>query len=379
MAMVYDAAHGEVVLFGGAAGGFVPLGDTWTWDGAKWTERHPATSPAARWYSGMTYDAAHGEVVLFGGYGSDYLGDTWTWDGTTWTEQHPATSPSARSGMGMTYDAARDQVVLFGGDDGSRHSDTWTWDGTNWTLRHPGAFPQARYITVATYDAARGKVLLFGGYDGIGCCLSDTWTWDGTTWTQQHPTTFPPGRFSSGMTFDAAEGDVVLFGGFDSQQWGVRNDTWTWDGTTWTEQHPATSPSDRGGVGTTYDAARGEMLLFGGAGGCCPGPLLGDTWTRDAESWRVPFVAHVRLSPNSGPPGTTVQVKGTGFAAFERMTIRFVDSVTGKTGLQKLKTDATGSFTTQVTVPADATAGAQKITASGWRSGQHVKAKFTVT
>jgi hypothetical protein len=81
----------------------------------------------------------------------------------------------------------------------------------------------------------------------------------------------------------------------------------------------------------------------------------------------------------SGPPGTVVQVKGTGFAAFERLTIRFVDSLTGKTGLQKLKTDATGAFNTQVTVPTDGTAGLQRITASGWRSGQHAKAKFTVT
>jgi hypothetical protein len=55
----------------------------------------------------MAYDAARGEVVLFGGWDGTLLGDTWTWDGTTWTEEHPAISPPARILMGMAYDPGR--------------------------------------------------------------------------------------------------------------------------------------------------------------------------------------------------------------------------------------------------------------------------------
>ena len=33
---------------------------------------------------GMAYDAAHGQVVLFGGFNTRALGDTWTWDGAAW-------------------------------------------------------------------------------------------------------------------------------------------------------------------------------------------------------------------------------------------------------------------------------------------------------
>ncbi len=64
----------------------------------------------------MAYDAATGDVVLFGGAGRHgRLGGTWTWDGSTWTKQAPATSPPARDGASMAYDAATGTVVLFGG------------------------------------------------------------------------------------------------------------------------------------------------------------------------------------------------------------------------------------------------------------------------
>ncbi len=64
------------------------------------------------------------------------------------------------------------------------------------------------------YDAATGTVVLFGG--GGRRPVGDTWTWDGTTWTQQHPATSPPVRCGTSMAYDAATGTVVLFGGGDS-------------------------------------------------------------------------------------------------------------------------------------------------------------------
>ncbi len=72
------------------------------------------------------------------------------------------------------------------------------------------------------YDAATGTVVLFGGNDLFGA-LADTWTWDGTTWTQRHPATSPSARTSASMAYDAATGTVVLFGGGH----GILG-TWTW-------------------------------------------------------------------------------------------------------------------------------------------------------
>src|ERR1700719_986653 len=59
--------------------------------GLSWTRQAPASSPPARSGASMAYDAATGTVVLFGGGGANSsLSDTWTWDGATWTQQHPA-------------------------------------------------------------------------------------------------------------------------------------------------------------------------------------------------------------------------------------------------------------------------------------------------
>jgi hypothetical protein len=49
----------------------------------------------------------------------------------------------------------------------------------------------------------------------------------------------------------------------------------------------------------------------------------------------------VHLSPKSGPPGTVVDVTGTGYASLEQVTIKFIDTVNGKTVLGTFATDAT--------------------------------------
>src|SRR5207253_2319232 len=41
------------------------------------------------------------------------------------------------------------------------------------------------------------------------------------------------------------------------------------------------SPSPRSGMGMAYDAARAEVVLFGGGRSCCSGDYLNDTWTWD--------------------------------------------------------------------------------------------------
>jgi hypothetical protein len=177
--LAYDAARGEVVLFGGQDGSY--LGQTWTWDGSDWTKLTPAHSPPARAYLAMAYDAARDQVVLFGGFGGSYLGDTWTWDGSDWTMRTPGHSPTPRTNSGMASDAAG-QVLLFGGGASAPFGDTWSWDGSDWAERTPAHSPSARQFTGMAFDAAIGEVVLFGGADG-GIPFADTWTWNGSDWT----------------------------------------------------------------------------------------------------------------------------------------------------------------------------------------------------
>lgn len=132
-AMAYDSAHGQVVLYGGfTSNNFTSaLGDTWLWDGSNWTQASPQTSPSARAEHAMVYDSAHGQVVLFGGVGgTGTVGDTWTWEGSSWTQGSPEASPPARSQHAMAYDSAHDQVVLFGGASAGFPpvlGDTWSY------------------------------------------------------------------------------------------------------------------------------------------------------------------------------------------------------------------------------------------------------------
>ena len=78
------------------------------------------------------------------------------------------------------------------------------------------------------------------------------------------------------MAFDPGTGQLVLFGGTNNEADPV-NDTWTWDGSTWTQQSPATSPSARHLASAgAYDPDAGQLVLFGGYGrrlsSTTPGP-----------------------------------------------------------------------------------------------------------
>jgi hypothetical protein len=109
------------------------------------------------------------------------------------------------------------------------------------------------------------------------------------------------------MAYDAATSQLVLFGGFGGS--GQLGDTWIWNGTTWTQQSPARSPSARDYSSMAYDAATSQLVLFGGG---TASSYLNDTWTYGVVSAKPTITA---ISPISGPTsgGTTVTVTGTGF------------------------------------------------------------------
>src|SRR5262245_23099562 len=105
-AIAYDDARQVVVLFGGTSvqEGTANRSDTWEWDGNRWNQRRPATSPVARTFHAMAYDGARQRTVLFGGTYFDslvgdivYGSDTWTWDGTNWSQIAPAVAPTGRA------------------------------------------------------------------------------------------------------------------------------------------------------------------------------------------------------------------------------------------------------------------------------------------
>jgi hypothetical protein len=286
--MAYDAAGYYTLFFGGANAG-AQYGDTWAWR-SGWHQLSPAASPSARSSSAMAYDPTTGTVVLFGGGGSaTTLNDTWLWDGVTWTQQFPPVSPPARSGnQSMVYDAAAGTVVLFGGysssigkpTGGVPLGDTWVWNGRTktWTQKFPATSPSARRAPLA-YDPITRTVVLFGGDNGGGdCCniyYNDTWTWNGLTWTQQSPATSPPGRTEHSLAYDAGLGQVIVHGGYFDPGNGL-TDTWAWSGRKWTQLNLSNEPGGRWGSGMDFDPLSDGLLLFGGE--VTGDPFTNQTW-----------------------------------------------------------------------------------------------------
>ncbi len=274
--MAYHPTNG-VVLFGGSAPpGNTFLGDTWGWNGSSWTKLSQ-TGPSARAGHEMAYDAARGEVVLFGGHDGAYRDDTWVWNGTSWTEKTGlATKPGARSWHAMAYDESRQVVVLFGGwNGGSYLGDTWEWNGSSWTIV-PQSGPSAREGHAMAFHPANG-VVLFGG--GAGTPNNETWAWNGAIWSKltgagNQPA---PQRYFNTMAYDNFLQRIVLFGGGDAAT--ILNDTWVWDGDHWCLVCPdssLSSPDRRSRHAMGYDPVRHKTVVFGGY--ISVSDVLDDTW-----------------------------------------------------------------------------------------------------
>ncbi len=258
-----------------------------------WTQQGPATQPSARSMHAVETMSRHGQVLLFGGEttnGSGYLNDTWTYANGAWTHLVSASSTAAsrRGGHAMCYDLIRDRVVLFSGWDGARYpNDTWEFDPGTTTWNSPASStstaPQGRDWGTLTYDTARQVSVLFGGHDWTLPInkLDDTWLWDGTTWTLTTPATSPGKRFGHAAAYDPGTRRVIMFGGAVDGI-GIANDTWAWDGTNWQQLAPAQSPPARVFHAMDYDLQRNRIVMFGGN---TNGTLANDVWEWDGSNW----------------------------------------------------------------------------------------------
>ena len=205
-------------------------------------------------------------------------------------------------GMCVIIASATFAVLVPGPDAGA------TTPPPTWEQLSPVTSPSARILASMAYDSGTGQLVLFGGNDN-GDILGDTWTWNGTTWTKQSPATSPSDRYDAPMAYDTATGQLVLFGGTLATSPPESNDTWTWNGTTWAQQVPATSPPARVLASMAYDSGTGQLVLFDGL---TSGGELNDTWAYLPVT-AIPTVSAV--SPNSGPVtgGTAITITGTGF------------------------------------------------------------------
>jgi hypothetical protein len=197
-----------------------------------------------------------------------------------------------RYGHSLAYDAVRKKTDLFGGYNpnvisGGYLGDTWTFDGTNWIQLNPTTTPSRRYGAKMLYAPWNGgEVVLFGGITQNGQRSDETWIWNGTTWTQANPATKPSPRSTPAMAYDAARDKIVLFSGAAAS-----NDTWLFDGTTWTLAASQVSPPSWDQHIAAYDAERKQVVLVSYEG----------TWVWNGQSWSK--ATPVQDIPQSGNGG----------------------------------------------------------------------------
>ena len=76
---------------------------------------------------------------------------------------------------------------------------------SDWNLLSPGSSPSMRTAHAMSYDLFRDRVVVFGGTPGgLSNALNDTWEFDGTTWTNVSPSpaNSPSARVGHIMAFD---------------------------------------------------------------------------------------------------------------------------------------------------------------------------------
>jgi hypothetical protein len=207
--------------------------------------------------------------------------------------------PAVRDGGGMAYDGVRHQSILFGGLGGgtqgpTSRSDTWAYTGGGtWAQFSPATVPPGRFGNAMVFDSQHGNITMFGGgfYNNnvVIFTYNDTWTWNGTNWTQLFPSVSPSARYLVGAAYDTTHNQMVVFGGVGVA--GYLGDTWVFNGTNWTQKFPAHAPPARAAGMMVYDPLRAKVYLFGGVNNLT---YYGDTWAWDGTDW-------TQLSPANFP------------------------------------------------------------------------------
>jgi hypothetical protein len=241
--------------------------------------------------------------------------------------------------------------------------------------QNPATAPPPRYRPSMAYHSATGTIVLFGGFDSSFNLLNDTWIWNGLTWTEQHSASAPSARYSAALADDPENGMVVLFGGSDGSASieGDLGDTWTWDGTMWTRRMVTIAPVPSFSGNMAYDAARQTVLLFGGAS-LAKGALR-DTWFWEGSA--VPQALSVASRKTHGVAGifeidlplaggTGIESRSGGTSAAHQIVVRFGGAITfgsaAVTGGTGTLASTIGNGTAEVTANLMGVGNAQTIT-----------------
>jgi hypothetical protein len=282
--IAFDPIQGKLLMYGGLQS-TTPLNDTWTFDGATWTQLTPATTPPPRWGHRMVLDTRRMRIVTFGGRSptaTANANDTWEWNGVDWQQVVTANAPSARGFYGLAFDERRGKTVLFGGQLGgfipSGGNETWEYDGVDWTRATPAFTMPGLESPAMAYDQGRGVVVMFGGWDtNVSPAVDhrETWEYDGVDWVLRPTANAPLTGYRTGMVYDQDRGRMVLYGGYSG---GVQQNAWEFDGNDWTNVLPGGGPGRISEGFMAYNPVLQSTVYFGGSGPNVVGTVNNETW-----------------------------------------------------------------------------------------------------
>jgi galactose oxidase-like protein len=271
-AVAYDSARQNVVLFGGSNLGATDVrSDVATYARGAWRFPNTVVRPSPRSLSGFQSDPVSGTVWLFGGLletGTGFVDDFWGYRGQQFFPLTIDQGPGGGCTTPLTaYDSDRARLVLS-----CSGSTVFEWDSAAFTWKSITLtkVPSARRFANMVYDRKLKKTVMFGGYSDTGNYLNETWTWDGTAWTQVKTKTSeaPNNRGLMAMWYDPLAEKTIVYGGLGrpnlNQNITRYSDMWSFDGTKWTKLSVTQTPGERFGAMTAIDPTSNKVLLFGG-------------------------------------------------------------------------------------------------------------------
>jgi hypothetical protein len=279
--MVYDSQRHRVVVFGGRKESTVIRqkfglhSDTWegVFENGEWVWRDlaPAAAPEGRFFQGMAYDRDRDRVLLYGGfnYGSDgklaALFDTWEFDGENWTRV-AQNGPQVSKPL-LVFDAGRSQTLLLGTDTSAKPvMFRWNQDAARWDSVTAATLPTCVNEAQFVYQVHNGRPLVTGGLCGGSGFVDDTFEWDGTTWTKITPVRggSTSREVDAAMAYDTAAQVTVRFGGHNSITAVPDAQTYVYRNNRWRRVANNSNPAPRSMPLFRRDAERGVSWLFGG-------------------------------------------------------------------------------------------------------------------
>lgn len=269
-ASAYDPLRNQMVTFGGTLAFSATIGSiTTVIRDAQWSSPFFTQKPSPRSLATFTTDPESNTVWMFGGLDENsafYYGDLWGLRNGQWyLMPEDANSPGGGCETPLAaFDSDRKVLVVT-----CSGTETYEFNGTTWSAKDPQNDPPIRRFGAMVYDKRLKKTLIFGGYNNSNY-RNDTWSWDGTNWTEIKidGDDRPTNRGLMAMWYDPLQQKTIIYGGLGRGSVNEKitrySDMWSFDGTRWTKMSVSTTPGERFGPQYAVDPNTGKLLLFGG-------------------------------------------------------------------------------------------------------------------